>query len=111
LWDEIYSEIRSYFGNPDKCTEANNIIIELEGSVSFELLKRAAEEKNARTSEQMRDLAERGKHPWQQSEFINAHSERTSKQMRDLVARGEHCFQQPEFIEENSKREREHWLM
>ena len=39
LWDEIYSEIRSYFGNPDKCTEANNIIIELEGSVSFELLK------------------------------------------------------------------------
>jgi hypothetical protein len=51
LWGEIYSEIRSYSGNPDKCTEGNNIIIELEGSVSFELLKRAAEEKNARTSE------------------------------------------------------------
>ena len=64
LWDEIYSEIRSYFGNPDKCTEANNIIIELEGSVSFELLKKAAKEKNARTSERMRDLAERGEHPW-----------------------------------------------
>ena len=106
LWDEIYSEIRSYFGNPDKCTEANNIIIELEGSVSFELLKKAAEEKNARTSERMRDLAERGEHPWQQPEFINAHSERTSERMRDLVARGKHLSQQQEFIEENSKRAR-----
>jgi hypothetical protein len=104
LWDEIYSEIRSYFGNPDKCIEANNIIIELEGSVSFELLKRAVEEKNARTSERLRDLAELGEHPWQQPEFINAHSERTSKRMRDLVARGEHLFQQPEFIEKNSER-------
>jgi hypothetical protein len=68
----------------------------------FELLKKAAEEKNARTSERMRDLVERGEHPWQQPEFI----EETSKQMRDLVARGEHLFQQPEFIEENSKRAR-----
>jgi len=51
LWDEIYSEIRSYSGNPDKCTEANNIITGLVGSVSFELLRKAAEEKNARTSE------------------------------------------------------------
>ena len=92
MWDEIYSEIRSYFGNPDKCTEANNIIIELEGSVSFELLKKAAEEKNARTSKRMRDLVERGEHPWQQPEFINAHSKRTSERMRDLVARGEHLF-------------------
>jgi len=50
----------------------------------------------------MRDLVERGEHPWQQPEFI----EETSKQMRDLVARGEHLFQQPEFIEENSKRAR-----
>ena len=104
MWDEIYSEIRSYFGNPEKCTETNNIIIELEGSVSFELLKRAAEEKNARTSKRLSDLAERGEHPWQQPEFINAHSERTSKRMRDLVALGEHLFQQPEFIEENRKR-------
>ena len=64
LWDEIYSKIRSYFGNPDKCTEANNIIIELEGSGSFELLKKSAEEKNARTGERMRDLVERGEHPW-----------------------------------------------
>jgi hypothetical protein len=104
LWDEIYSEIRSYFGNPEKCTEANKIIIELEGSVSFELLKRAAEEKNARTSKRLSDLAERGEHPWQQPEFINAHSERTSKRMRDLVALGEHLFQQPEFIEENRMR-------
>ena len=87
MWDEIKSEIRSYFGNPDKCTKANNIIIELEGSVLFEVLKKAAEDKNARTSERMRDLAERGEHPWQQLEFINAHSERTSKRMRDLVAR------------------------
>jgi hypothetical protein len=68
--------------------------------VSFELLKKAAKGKNARTSERMRDLAERGEHPWQQPEFINAHSERTSKRMRDLVARGKHSFQQPE----NSKR-------
>ena len=106
LWDEIYSEIRSYSGNPDKCTEANNIIIGLVGSVSFELLKKAAEEKNARTSERLSDLAERGEHPWQQPEFINAHSERTSKRMRDLVARGEHQFQQLEFIEANSERMR-----
>jgi hypothetical protein len=96
LWDEIYSEIRSYFGNPDKYIEANNIIIRLEGSVLFELLKRAAEEKNAHTSKRMRDLVARGEHPWQQPEFINAHSERTSKRMRDLVARGKHSFQQPE---------------
>jgi hypothetical protein len=90
LWDEIYSEIRSYFGNPDKCTEGNNIVMKVVGSVSFELLIKAAEEKNARTSEQMRvrmrDLAERGEHPWQQPEFINALSERTSERMRDLVA-------------------------
>jgi hypothetical protein len=104
LWDEIYSKIRSYFGNPDKCTEANNIIIELEGSVSFELLKKAAEEKNARTSERMRDLAERGEHPWQQPEFINAHSERTSERMIDLAEIGEHPWQQPEFINAHSKR-------
>jgi hypothetical protein len=106
LWDEIYSEIRSYFGNPDKCIEGNNIVMKVVGSVSFELLKKAAEEKNARTSERMRDLAERGEHPWQLPEFIKAHSERTSMRMRDLVARGEHLFQQPEFIEENSKQAR-----
>ena len=80
--------------------------MKVDGSVLFELLKKAAEEKNARTSERMRDLAERGKHPWQQPEFINAHSERTSERMRDLVARGEHLFQQPEFIEETSKQAR-----
>jgi hypothetical protein len=106
LWDEIYSEIRSYFGNPDKCTEANNIIIGLEGSVSFELLKRSAKEKNARTSKRLRALVERGEHPWQQPEFIKAHSERTSERMRALVEIGEHQFQQPEFIEETSKRAR-----
>ena len=54
----------------------------------------------------MRDLVERGEHPWQQPEFINAHSERTSERMRDLVARGKHLSQQQEFIEENSKRAR-----
>ena len=106
LWDEIYSEIRSYFGNPDKCTEANNIITGLEGSVSFELLKKAAKEKNARTSKRLSDLAERGEHPWQQPEFIEAHSERTSVRMRALVEKGEHHFQQPEFIEETSKQAR-----
>jgi hypothetical protein len=58
--------------------------------VSFELLKRAAKEKNAGTSERLSELAERGEHPWQQPEFINAHSERTSKRMRDLVVQGEH---------------------
>ena len=106
LWDEIYSEIRSYFGNPDKCIKANNIIIELEGSGSFELLKKSVEEKNARTSERMRDLVERGEHSWQQPEFINAHSKRTSERMRALVDVGEHLFQLPAFIEENSKRAR-----
>ena len=54
LWDEIYSEIRSYFGNPDKCIEGNNIVMKVDGSVSFELLKKAAEEKNARTSKRLR---------------------------------------------------------
>ena len=75
LWDEIYSEIQSYFGNPDECIEGNNIVMKVDGSVSFELLKKAAEEKNARTSKRLIDLAERGEHPWQQPEFINAHSE------------------------------------
>jgi hypothetical protein len=107
LWDEIYSEIRSYFGNPDKCIEGNNIVMKVDGSVSFELLKKAAEEKNACTSEQLRDLAERGEHPWQQPEFINAHSKRTSERARDLVARGEHLFQQPEFIEKRKKEQEE----
>ena len=92
-----------FFGTPDKCTEANNIISELDGSVSFELLKKAAKENNARTSKRWRDLAEIGKHPWQQPEFISAHSKRTIKRMRELVAREEHLFQQPEFIEENRK--------
>jgi hypothetical protein len=106
LWDEIYSEIRYNFGNPDKCTEGNNIVMKVVGSVSFELLKKAAEEKNARTSKQLRDLAEIGEHPWQQPEFINAHSERTSERMRALVDIGEHLFQQPWFIEENRKQQR-----
>ena len=100
LWDEIYSKIRSYFGNPDKCTKANNIIMQVDGSVSFELLKKAAEEKNACTSKRLRELSAIGEHPWQQPEFIKAHSKHTRRRMRDLVARGEHLFQQPEFIEE-----------
>ena len=58
VWDEIYSKIRSFFGNPDKCTQANNIIIELDGSVLFELRKRAAEENDARTTKRLIDLAE-----------------------------------------------------
>ena len=91
LWDKIYSEIDflviSYL---DKCTKAGNIISEADGSVSFELLKRAAEERNACTSEQMRLLAAGGDHPWQQPEFIKAHSKHTSEQMRDLVARKNH---------------------
>jgi hypothetical protein len=81
-----------FFSNFDKCTKARNIISEADGSVSFELLKRAAEERNACISEQMRDLAAGGDHPWQQPEFIKAHSKRTSEQMRDLdlVARKKH---------------------
>ena len=107
LWDEIFSEIRSYFGNPHKCTEGNNIVMKVDGSVSFELIKRAAEEKNARTSQQLSDLAEKGEHPWQQPEFIDAHSKRTSKQLSDLAEKGEHPWQQPEFIERTSKRMRD----
>ena len=79
LWDETFSIIQSFFGNHDKCTKANNIISELVGSASFELIKRAAKEKNARTSKRLSDLAEIGEHPWQQPEFINAHTIRTSK--------------------------------
>jgi len=61
------------FGNPDKCTEASsNIMSEADDSVSFELFKRAAEEKHARTSEQI-DLIAQGNHRWQQPEFIKAH--------------------------------------
>ena len=86
LWDKMYSEIWSFFGNPDKCTKARNIISEGDGSVSFELLKRAAEERNARTSERIRDLVARGYHPWQQPECITAHSKRTSERMNGLIA-------------------------
>jgi hypothetical protein len=39
LWGEFYSEIRFFFGNPDKCTKDNSIISELDGFVLFELLK------------------------------------------------------------------------
>ena len=67
--------------------------------MSFELLKRAAEEKHACNSEQLSELAEIGNHPWQQPEFINAHSKHTRERMRELVARSEHLFQKPEFIE------------
>ena len=40
LWDEFYSDIQSFFGNPDKCTKSNSIVMKVDGSVSFELLKR-----------------------------------------------------------------------
>ena len=43
----------------------------------FELLKRGAEERNARTSERLRELAANGDHPWQQREFIARTSGRT----------------------------------
>ena len=46
------------------------------GFCEVALLKRAAEERNARTSEQMRVLAARVDHPWQHPEFIKAHSKR-----------------------------------
>ena len=66
--------------------------------MSFELLKRAPEERNARTSERMRDLAAGGDYPWQQPKFIKAHSKHTSERMKGLYARGEHCYHQPEFV-------------
>ena len=85
----------------DKCTEAWNIIKEVVGSLSFELLKRGAKERNARTSERLRKLVTKGDHPWpwQQQEFIA----RTSERLRELAAKGDHPWQQREFIEANSK--------
>ena len=56
VWDDIYSNIW-YLGFLDKCTEAWNIIKEVVGFKSFELLERAAKERNARTSEWLRELA------------------------------------------------------
>ena len=84
--------------------------MKIDGSVSFELLKRAAEEKHARTSVPLLELTAIGDHPWQHPEFIKAHSKRISEQMIDLVARSEYLFQQPEFIEENSKRTSEQMI-
>ena len=66
LWDKIYTGIQTYFGNPDQSTKAMDINREADGSVLFELLERAAKERNDRTSEQMRDLVAGGDHPWQQ---------------------------------------------
>ncbi len=57
VWDDIYSDIQSFLVFLDKCTKAWNIIKEVVGSLSFELLKRSAEERNARTSERLRELA------------------------------------------------------
>ena len=68
------------------------------GSVLFALLKRAAKERNARTSEQMRVLAARVDHPWQHPEFIKAHSKCTSEGLRELAAIGDHPWQHPGFI-------------
>ena len=78
--------------------------MKVDDSVSLEQLKRAAEEKNARTSEWMRDWIALGDHPWQQPEFIKAHSKHSSERMRDLIARGDHPWQQPKFITAHSKR-------
>ena len=55
-----------------------------------EKLKRAVGEKHAR----MRDLVAWVEHPWQQPEFIKAHSKQTGEQMRGLIARAEHWYSQ-----------------
>ena len=39
IWDEIYTLIRSFFGNSDSCQEAANIINGVGGTQSFELMK------------------------------------------------------------------------
>jgi hypothetical protein len=88
VWDDIYSDIQSYLGFLDKCTKAWNIIKEVVGSLSFELLKRGVEERNAHTSERMRESVAKGDHPWQQFEFIEAHGKQTSEQLRELAVKG-----------------------
>ena len=87
----------------DKCTEAWNIIKEVVGSLSFELLKKRVNERNAGTSARMLELFAKDDHPWQQREFIEAHSKQTSARMLELVATGDHSWQQHEFIEAHSK--------
>ncbi len=103
IWDEKYTLICSFFGNSDACQEAANFINAAEGTQSFELLKPAAREKNKRNSEHLLDLSAKGKHPWQQPEFVGHHRKRTRDCLLDLSASGQHPLQQPEMIE----RERE----
>jgi hypothetical protein len=102
IWDEIYTSIRSFFGNADSCQEAANIINAARGKQSFKLMKLTAREKNKRNSARLFELSAIGQHPWQQPEFIKRARMNQSKRQIELRSIGQHNFQQPEFI----KRER-----
>ena len=108
-WDKMYSDVRYDLGVSFKCDLAENIINQVKGSVSFELMVLAAKEKNERNSERLLTLSALGQHPWQQPNFI----ERNRKRQLDLSANGVHNFQREDVIEQNSlhhsKRELENW--
>jgi hypothetical protein len=59
-WDTIFSDMRNDFGVSSKCDQAANIISQVEGSVSFELMERAAKERNKRISERLLALSALG---------------------------------------------------
>ncbi len=88
IWDKIYSCIFLYLGNLLKCQEAVNIINNNEDSWSYELLKKAAVEKNKRTSECLLAQSTFGMHAWQQPDFIK----KNRQCQLDLPAHGMHLF-------------------
>jgi hypothetical protein len=108
-WDKMYSDIRNDLGVSLKCDLAKNIIDQVKGSVSFELMLLAAKEKNKRNSERLLALSELGQHPWQQPEFIERNSKRNREQESDrqlaLSSVGEHNFQRKDVVESNRKRQ------
>ncbi len=103
-WDLIYSDMRDDLGVSLKCFLGENIIKLIKGSVSFELMERAAKEKNKRNSERLLVLSALGQHPWQQPKFIE------NSRMRQLVlySTGEHNFQREDVIESNREQVRLH---
>jgi hypothetical protein len=67
------------------------------GSHSFELLRKAEEERNKRNSKRLKDLADLGQHPWQNKDYI----ERNRKRLRYLATQGKHPFQDKDFLARN----------
>ena len=63
--DLVYTIVRAYLGNQVGCTEANNIIKKVGGSAGFEILIRAAQERNKRNSKRQSKKMKTGTHQFQ----------------------------------------------